>query len=273
VGGIFYEHGHRLIASTVGFLTIVLAVWLWWADSRRWLRRLGAAALAAVILQGALGGLTVLFFLPTAISTAHAGLAEIFFCLTVAIASFTSPRWIRGDDGVDDGTLRRLAPATTGLIFTQILIGALMRHTDAGLAIPDFPWMFGGVVPDHWSPAIAVHFAHRVGALVVALVVVATSAHIWYHHRGLPRLTRPATLIVLLVVIQVALGAATVLTKRNVWINSFHVVCGAMVLATSIVISLRSWRVRFAPGDLALHPAGRGERSAGTRVEPTGARA
>ena len=97
VGGIFYEHGHRLIASTVGFLTIVLAVWLWLREPRRWVKWLGIGALGAVIAQGVLGGLTVLFFLPAAISTAHAGLAEIFFCLVVSIALFTSPRWIEGD--------------------------------------------------------------------------------------------------------------------------------------------------------------------------------
>ena len=95
VGGIFYEHGHRLIASTVGFLTIVLAIWIWRADPRAWMKRLGVAALAAVILQGILGGITVLYFLPTPVSTAHAGLAEIFFCMTVAIALFTSPRLAR----------------------------------------------------------------------------------------------------------------------------------------------------------------------------------
>src|ERR1043165_7610805 len=87
VGGIFYEHGHRLIASTVGVLTIVLAAWLWIADPRRWMKWLGVAALGAVILQGVLGGITVLFFLPAPVSTAHAGLAEIFFCMTVAISS------------------------------------------------------------------------------------------------------------------------------------------------------------------------------------------
>src|SRR5207253_5771348 len=96
VGGIFYEHGHRLIASTVGLLTIVLAGWLWLADPRRWMKRLGVAALGAVIAQGVLGGLTVLFFLPPAVSTAHAALAEIFFCITVAIALLSSPRWIIG---------------------------------------------------------------------------------------------------------------------------------------------------------------------------------
>src|SRR5262245_1565639 len=94
VANIFYEHGHRLIASGVGFLTIILAVWLGLVERRRWLRLFGCGALAAVIAQGLLGGLTVLYFLPPAVSTAHAGLAEIFFCMTVAIAQFTAPGWI-----------------------------------------------------------------------------------------------------------------------------------------------------------------------------------
>src|SRR5690349_9580070 len=104
VANIFYEHGHRLIASTVGFLTIILAVWLWLAErERRWLRWLGVAALGTVVAQGLLGGLTVLFFLPPAVSTAHAALAEIFFCMMVAIALFTSPAWIAGYKGDRDG--------------------------------------------------------------------------------------------------------------------------------------------------------------------------
>src|SRR5262245_55763019 len=116
VGGIFYEHGHRLIASTVGFLTVLLALWLWIAEPRRWLKRLGLVALGAVVLQGILGGITVLFFLPAAISTAHAGLAEIFLCLTVAIALFTSRSWVSGEGAVDDATLRRITAGTTALI-------------------------------------------------------------------------------------------------------------------------------------------------------------
>ena len=249
VGGILYEHGHRLIASGVGVLTVVLAVWLWRAEPRGWMRRLGAAALGSVVLQGALGGITVLFFLPAAISTAHAGLAEIFFCLTVSIALFTSPAWLRGEDVFDDPMLRRVATTTTAMIFLQILVGATMRHTDAGLAIPDFPWMFGHVIPDHCDLKIAVHFAHRLGALLVTLAVLATAAHIWYHHARRRRLTHPALLSVALVAVQVTLGALTVLTRRNVWINSVHLVCGAIVLATSIVITLRSWRSGFeAPG-------------------------
>ena len=256
VGGIFYEHGHRLIASTVGFLTVILAVWLWRVESRRWMVRLGFAALAAVILQGVLGGMTVLYFLPAPVSTAHAGLAEIFFCITVAIALFTSPAWLRGDDTVDDPTLRMVATTTTAVIYTQILVGAAMRHTDAGLAIPDFPLMFGHLIPDHWNAKIGVHFAHRLGALVVTMAVLATVGHIWFHHRARLRLTRPAALITLLLVVQVTLGALTVLSQREVWINSVHLVCGALVLATSIVITLRSWRVRF---DLAEPRTVRGQ--------------
>ena len=254
VGGIFYEHGHRLIASAVGFLTIVLAIWLWLADPRLWMKRLGAVALATVILQGVLGGLTVLFFLPTFISTAHAGLAELFFCTTVAIAVFSSPGWLSGMTRVDDATLRRAALATTILIYLQILVGATMRHSDAGLAIPDFPLMFGGIIPDHWDSKIAVHFAHRVGALVVTLAIVGTAARVWSGHRRQRELIGPATLLVTLVAVQIVLGAFTVWSRRAVWINSAHVVSGALVLATSLVLTLRSWRVKFATDTVRLKP-------------------
>ena len=253
VANILYEHGHRLIASTVGFLTIIMAVWLWIADPRRWLRWFGVAALGSVVAQGVLGGLTVLFFLPAAVSTAHAGLAEIFFCMTVAVAIFTSPGWIAGRSlakaGDTDPLLRYLATATTILIYTQILIGATMRHTGAGLAIPDFPWMFGHVVPDHWSSAIAIHFTHRVGALLVTLAILTVFAYVWSRHRARRELMRPATLIVALVAAQVTLGALTVLSQRDPWINSVHVVCGAMVLTTSLVLTLRTWRGSFAVAD------------------------
>src|SRR5204862_38029 len=201
VGGILYEHGHRLIASSVGFLTIVLAVWLWMADGRRWMRWLGIAALGAVIAQGVLGGLTVMFFLPAPISTAHAGLAEIFFCITVAIALFTSPKWIDGYGGHvasswgNVATLRRFATTTTVLIYCQILVGATMRHTGAGLAIPDFPLMFGHWWPTHWDAKIAVHFAHRCGALLVTISVLATAATV-FRKTTLGELRRPAMLLI-----------------------------------------------------------------------------
>ena len=275
VANILYEHGHRLIASTVGFLTIIMAVWLWIAEPRRWLRWFGVATLGSVIAQGVLGGLTVLFFLPAAISTAHAGLAEIFFCMTVAIAIFTSPGWIHGyddEDRLESRSLRTLATTATVLIYSQILVGATMRHTGAGLAIPDFPLMFGHVIPDHWSSAIAIHFAHRAGALVVTMCLLALFVHIRSHYKECPELMRQATLIVAVVAVQVTLGALTVLSRRDPLINSFHVVGGALVLTTSLVITLRTWRGRFAATVVRLKPDTTKDRALGdigsVRLQP-----
>jgi cytochrome c oxidase assembly protein subunit 15 len=259
IGGIFYEHGHRLIASSVGFFTIVLALWLWRAESRKWMRVLGFAALGSVILQGVLGGMTVLFFLPTSISTAHAGLAQIFFCLTVAISLFTSRGWRSAPayGWVDDRMLRRVATTTTGLIYIQILVGATMRHSDAGLAIPDFPLVFGGIVPPEWTPQIAIHYAHRVGALIVALAIAATAGHVLYHHSDRQEVTRPAVLLLCLVAVQVTLGAFIIWSKKDVAINTAHVITGALTLATSLVLTLRARRIQFAdvPAQTAAAPS------------------
>src|SRR5690349_1715965 len=202
VGGIRYEHTHRLIASTVGFLTIILAVWTWRVEPRAWVRRLGFAALGAVILQGLLGGLTVLLLLPPAVSIGHAGLAQLFFCITVTLAVVTSPSWKAIAMPANDVMLRRLTLTTTVLIYCQILVGATMRHVGAGLAIPTFPLAFGRVVPSVWSFAIAIHYAHRLGALIVLCAVFATAGHIWYWHPQRREFTRPAMLLVFFVCVQ-----------------------------------------------------------------------
>jgi len=249
VGGIRYEHTHRLIASTVGFLILALAFWLGRVESRAWVRRLGYVALGAVITQGILGGITVLWFLPDPISIAHASLAQLVFCLTTSIALVTSPDWkggyARRGPAPDDRILQRVAVVTTGLVYLQILIGATMRHTEAGLAIPDFPLAFGHLIPPHWDAKIAVHFAHRVGALVVTSGLVATAGHVFYHHRSRTELWRPSALLLLLLTVQITLGALTVLSGRHYIINSLHVVTGASVLVTSLVLTLRSVRARF----------------------------
>ncbi len=253
VGGIFYEHGHRLIASGVGFLTIILAFWIWKAEPRRWMRVIGFTALAAVCVQGLLGGITVLYFLPTPVSTAHAGLAQIFFCLTVAIALFTSKGWTHPRrDPVDDRLLRLVATTTTGFIYFQIVVGATMRHSDAGLAIPDFPLVFGGLFPPLWTPQIAIHYAHRIGALIVTLAVIATVSHVWYHHPSRSDLGRPAFTLLCLLLAQVTLGAFVIWSQKNVAINTAHVVVGALTLATSLVLTLRSHRIRFADAGVAV---------------------
>jgi cytochrome c oxidase assembly protein subunit 15 len=251
VGGIFYEHGHRLIASTVGFLILVQAFWVWRTETRHSVRRLGYIALAAVITQGILGGITVLFFLPDPISIAHAGLAQIVFCLTVAIALVTSRGWQRsyadaGGTTPNDRTLQKVAVATTALIYGQVIVGATMRHTDAGLAIPDFPLAFGAFVPPHWDAKIAVHFAHRLGALVVSLMILATTMHVFAHERSRGELARPAALLVVLLAAQITLGAYVIWSGKQFIINSLHVMTGASVLATSLVLTLRAYRPRVA---------------------------
>jgi cytochrome c oxidase assembly protein subunit 15 len=242
VGGIRYEHTHRLIASTVGMMTIVLAIWTWRVEPRTWVRRLAFIALGAVIVQGMLGGMTVLFFLPPAISIAHAGLAQIFFCLTVTLALVTSPRWKYTVHPADDATLRRVAAATTALVYAQIIVGATMRHNGAGLAIPDFPLAFGRLVPHVWNAGVAIHFTHRVGGIIVALAVVATAGHVLYHHGRRRELTRPAILLVMLVSMQITLGAFVIWSGKDAVINTAHVVNGALVLATSLLLTLRTFR-------------------------------
>ena len=240
VGGILYEHGHRLIASTVGFMTIVLAVWTWRVDPRRWMRRLGFAALGTVIVQGLLGGVTVLLLLPAAVSIGHAGLAQLFFCMTVGLALFTSRGWLGGVRATEDAGLRRIATATTVLVYVQILLGATVRHTEAGMAIPDFPFAYGRLVPPFWNAGIALHYAHRVGAIVVSLAVLLTVARVWRTHRGEAPLAVPALLLLCLVSLQVVLGAFVVLSGLQPIVNTAHVVNGALVLATSLVLTLRT---------------------------------
>jgi cytochrome c oxidase assembly protein subunit 15 len=257
VGGIFYEHSHRMIASVVGMLTIVLVVWTWRVDERRWVRWLSAAALGAVVLQGVLGGITVLFLLPAPVSTGHAALAQLFFCITVAMALFTSPGWRRpAVDLPDDPRLRRLALTTTLCVYAQILIGATMRHRGAGLAIPDFPLAFGRWVPPVWNTDIAVHFAHRVGALVVLVAIVAVASYVRRHYGRNPALARPAVMMLLLVAVQVTLGAFVIISGLQPIINTAHLVNGALVLATSVVLTLRTCWVRLSAGARATSAGG-----------------
>jgi cytochrome c oxidase assembly protein subunit 15 len=246
VGGIFYEHGHRLIASTVGFLTIGLVIWQWRVEPRRWMRRLGIIALGAVIVQGILGGLTVKYFLPAPISISHAGLAQLFLCLVVSLTVFTSASWRQPlAPPVNDARLRRRMVWLTSLVYIQILLGATMRHIGAGLAIPDFPLSFGHIVPPTWTPQIAVHFAHRTGALIVTLMVIATAGYIWGRHADRPELKRPLWLLIVIVGLQISLGASVVLSGKQPVINTLHVATGAAVLTTCLFITLRAFRVRF----------------------------
>jgi cytochrome c oxidase assembly protein subunit 15 len=242
VGGIFYEHGHRMVATFVGFLMTVLAVWLWRKEQRTWLRRAGWIGLGMVITQGILGGITVLYLLPTPVSVSHATLAQTFLCLTVLLAFATSQEWKQADVGVEEDRhgIRALTLLATGSVYIQLILGAVVRHTGSALAIPDFPLAFGGLFPPLEETSVVIHFIHRVGAVVVTLCLAWLIKRIWSEHRQDPRLSRPVTFMGILVVAQVLLGGTIVWTSRAVLPATAHVATGALLLATSWFVTLRA---------------------------------
>ncbi len=248
VGGILYEHGHRLIASVVGLMTIGLAVWAARVETRAWVRRLAWSALAAVVAQGLLGGITVIYLLPKPISISHAGLAQLFFALVVSLGVFTSPGWRAGfgrSVPLADPLLARLALAVPVLVYVQILFGATMRHNDAGLAIPDFPLAFGRLFPPEWNPGISLHFAHRLGALAVAVAAAALIARVLRLHRHRPELVRPALLLGAVLLTQIGLGAWTVWSGLQPHVNTAHVATGGLLWVVSVALALRVHRAWF----------------------------
>ena len=268
VGGIFYEHGHRMVATFVGFLTTILAIWLWWAEDRKWVKVLGLVGLLAVIAQGVLGGLTVIFLLPTWISVSHATLAQSFFCLTIVLALVTSPFW-RGYTSEEFPPAKRtraIAVTATAAVFLQLILGGIMRHTGSGLAIPDFPLSYGHVLPPFDSSALPaineyrlgwdmasvtmsqiwIHFAHRVGALLVVVVVLMNVTHILSTYKE-SKLREPAILFLAFLVVQILLGALTVWTGKGIETATAHVAIGALLLGLSVIISVRSFQLYSVP--------------------------
>jgi len=249
-GGIRFEFGHRLAAGTVVVLTLVLMAWAWRTEPRLWVRKLVVLAFGLIVVQAVLGGITVLFELPLAIAVAHAATAQALLCLMVSIAIFTNPRWSATphvDDPPSPIPLPKLAAAMTAVIYLQILIGAVMRHMSAGLVIPDFPLSFGHLAPPYWDEYIAINFAHRCGAVVVAAMVLWTVARVLRTHRQVAALRRPALGLFLLLVIQICLGAITIWSDRAVLPTTSHVAVGAAVLATGLTLTLRAYRILGAP--------------------------
>lgn len=256
-GGVLYEHGHRMIATFVGALIVVEALWLWRSEPRGWVRRLGWLSLGGVIVQGLLGGLTVLLGLPDAVSISHAGLAQLVFGLTVAIAVACSREWTRSGpaDSLDFAapSLFALAAGATVMIWLQTLLGAVVRHSGAGLAIPTFPLAYGRLVPPLESFPVAIHFAHRVGAVLVTLAVAWVVARTLRGHRQVPRLVRPAALLGVLIALQIGLGGWVILSYKAAWVTTAHLGTGALLLAVSLVLALRTRRhMSLAPAP--AHP-------------------
>lgn len=247
VGGIFYEHGHRMIAATVGFLTLIQAFWLQLREPKPFLRRLGWIALGAVILQGALGGMTVLLLLPPAISIAHASLAEIFFCLNVSIAYFAS-RWYHDIRTHEKGKAPTgMTTALVTLVYAQIFIGAVMRHLGAGLAIPDFPLSFGRWIPPFDSAPVMINFAHRAGGLAVLIFMIVLTVRLRRFERNHP-LRIVASFLAIVVPAQILLGAYTIWSAKQPHVTSLHVMNGALTLALAVVLWLTSHTIAWKSG-------------------------
>jgi len=251
VGNVRFEHGHRMVATFVGMLTIILALWVQKREERPVVRRLGWFALLAVVAQGLLGGLTVLLLLPTQVSVAHACLGQTFFCLVVSVALLTSPGWRQSASqsvaAVPGWNLRALVLVTTVVVFVQLFLGAWMRHSGAGLAIPDFPLAYGKLIPPFGIVGVPIHFAHRVVGTSVGVLAVLVGVTVWRQHRSVTQFARPAALLVFLVMVQIVLGGFTIWTGKGVLPTTFHVLNGAIILATSLILTLRV-RVRLQSG-------------------------
>ena len=251
VGGILYEHGHRMAAAAVGLLVVIQALVITWREPRRWVRVLAWVAVGAIVAQGVLGGLTVLFLLPTPISMTHAVLAQTLFLVLILIAHAQSGDWRRRAPERAGVAWRSIA-VLLGVVYLQLLLGALMRHTASGLAIPDFPLMGGTLLPRfdermldavnaarfdlHLAPValgqVIVHFLHRLGAL--ATLAVLALVNVTVRRRPAPRrVTQLVGAIDGLVVVQVTLGALTVLTAKSPIVASLHVLIGASLLGAT----------------------------------------
>ena len=261
VGGIFYEHLHRLIATTIGMMTIILAVGLRFSNRPTWLKKLGYSALGVVILQGMLGGITVLYFLPPVISIFHGILAQGFLVITVIIGYSLSKerehRISENPHGIE--SLLRSAYYLGIAVVIQLFLGALMRHTGSGLAIPDFPTVGGGWLPvfvssflDHINEfmfendlnmvsmsQVWIHYSHRLGAVSVFLVTALFLFKMYKSNET--QLLSTGMMLALVVLVQITLGASVIWTVRNPLIASLHVVTGAgyLALVTLTVLRLR----------------------------------
>jgi len=279
VGGVFYEHGHRLVAGTAAILITILMIWLLRSNQPKYVKTFGVIAFVAVLLQAILGGLRVLVIsdpevqntateifsvghvepIRIAIAITHATLAEIVLCMTFLISLFTSKAWVKFEaDRIDTGVrIAKLYTLTFAFAFIQILLGALVRHTQSGMAIPDFPLSFGKIIPpfgnlpyDPNAPfqisyaelqfKVAIHFAHRVWAFVVAGVGIYAS--ILAIRTSVKLFRNLAKMWISLIVLQILLGAFVVWTKLAVLVTVLHVAVGATILGMTLILSVLGWK-------------------------------
>jgi cytochrome c oxidase assembly protein subunit 15 len=234
VGGVRFEWTHRMMAGTLASLTTLIAVWTWLVERRRWMRLLAVGAFATVILQAVLGGLTVLLFQPPWVSTAHATVAQTFFCIAVAIAVFTSRRWIEEQPRTEFDSRRpsliTLSLFSIFVLYVQLILGGMFRHH--GMS---------------WWP-------HVLNAALVTIILAWTIIRALTVYSHIEAIKRPAVLLLGLLITQLALGFLAFLTRVEWGRNAVqpelpmilstvaHVAVGAMLLATSVILAIQVWR-------------------------------
>ena len=253
----FAEHSHRLFGTVMGLISIALAVWLWKTEARRWVRNLGWAALAIVVIQGLLGGKRVLLdsiavpgfemTLGQMLRIPHGILAQMFVCILFAITASLSRRWsvVPGRAPAFSAGLRRLAVTATALVWVQLVVAAVMRHNHAGLAIPTFPLTpEGGLLPSRWDFGISIHFAHRLMALVLTVVLGWLIVSVWRSPAATKGYRQAAGLLLALLIGQISLGVASVWSARDPYYTTAHVIVGACLFA--LTFSVAWWTHRDA---------------------------
>ncbi len=252
----FAEHSHRLLGAQVGLLVMAIGIYIFLKEERPWLRWLALFAFLLVTVQGLLGGGRVLFdelniesdhnLLAQTLAIIHACAAQIFLCVMVAISLGLTRFWIERNAGLSRPMPRGLklwGLAACVAIFLQLIAGAVMRHHHAGMAIPYFPLSSpDSLLPAAWGFHVGIHFAHRVGAVVVTVVLLAFVWQLWRRPEALPVQRVLAASLVLLLTIQIYLGASIIWSVRNPYPTTLHVIVGALILATAWAITFTCFR-------------------------------
>lgn len=252
----FAEHSHRLSAAIMSAITIVLAIWIWRNEARPWLRRLAVFAVILVLAQALVGGLRVLLdrFHLESIETsvgrlfamAHAVLAQLFVCTLIAVAVACTRGWRERSAPVGEA-MRKVGIACCVLLFVQLAIAAVMRHSGAGLAIATFPYSTpaGEWLPSDWDFRVGIHFAHRAMAVVLAVALGVFAFVIRRDGAATLAMRAGASAVLSLVILQIILGAGVILTGRQPEMTTGHVVVGALTLAATFWLTWAAHRDRI----------------------------
>jgi len=244
-GGVLYEHGHRLFATSVGLLQLAVTILVW--RRRPALRWLVGVALGMIAVQATLGALTVAFKLPPAVSTFHLVVGFSYFATTLLQAFKLRPQPAAPPAPIDLGRARRFIAVATGAVFAQIVLGGLVRHLGASLACVDLPLCGGQLYPDGAPTALIVHMTHRLVGVIVAAVVLVCAIGVWRNARGVSWLRRLAVAAPLLVAVQITLGVLTVYTLRSTPVAVAHFAGAASLWATWVAM----WLVARSRGGVA----------------------